>query len=74
MTLIEVQERAKRMGIEIGNKGRAELIQNIQQREGYAPCFGYSNGHCLHKDCCWRQDCLRIISCVKALHIIEVIE
>jgi hypothetical protein len=74
MTLTEVQNRAKIMGIELGNKSKAELIQNIQQREGNAPCFGWFNGHCSYRDCCWRSDCLGKTGIIKALHIIEVVE
>lgn len=74
MTLTEIQERARKMGIDLGNKSKAELIHSIQLKEGSTPCFGCLNWGCSYTDCCWRQDCLGILGCIKALHIIEVVE
>jgi len=72
MTLTEVQEKAQKMGITLNNKGKIELIHEIQQKEGYTPCFGQSQRKCLHTDCCWKQDCLET-NLIPALFIFEVI-
>jgi hypothetical protein len=74
MILTEVRNRAQQMGIDIGNKGMAELVHLIQTKEGNSPCFGWSGGYCSHKDCCWQSDCLGKIGIIKALHIIEIVE
>jgi len=71
MTLTEVQEKAQKMGITLNSKGKIELMHEIQQKEGYTPCFGRSQRKCLSTDCCWKQDCLET-NLIPALFIFEV--
>lgn len=59
MTMPEVRERAKMMGITPGKMKKAELIHSIQMAEGCTPCYGRSNGQCPWLECCWRSDCFK---------------
>ncbi len=60
MTMPEVKERAKRLGIAPGKMKKADLIHAIQIAEGCTPCYGRSNGDCPWLDCCWRTDCFKV--------------
>lgn len=55
----EIRMKAQVLGLNPGNMKKPELIHAIQVAEGYTPCFGRSNGHCPHTDCCFMQDCLK---------------
>ncbi len=57
MTLLEISERAKKLGIKNLKKFRKDaLIRQIQQAEGNSPCFkGIEN--CGELTCSWREDC-----------------
>ena len=57
MTITDVQEKAKRLGIKSKKFSKAELIRKIQAREGQQPCFQIVGGPCENKDCCWRDEC-----------------
>jgi len=72
MLLKDIQERAKKLGIDPDNKEKPELIHEMQQREGYAPCFGHrlNNSYC--QNCCWAVDCLGNDS-IQSWHTFEVI-
>jgi len=59
MTMPEIKERAKMMGITPGKMKKAELIHTIQMAEGCTPCYGRSNGECPWLECCWRSDCFK---------------
>ena len=59
MTVPEIRERAKMMGITPGKMKKAELIHAIQMAEGCTPCYGRSNGQCPWLECCWRTDCFK---------------
>lgn len=59
MTMPEIRERAKMMGITPGKMKKAELIHTIQMMEGCTPCYGRSNGECPWLECCWRSDCFK---------------
>lgn len=60
MRLSEIERKAKSMGISNTWKySRKELIKNIQQKEGYFPCFGTTKHQCDQLSCLWRPDCLR---------------
>ena len=62
MKMPELREKAAALGVIPGNMKKADLIHAIQRKEGYAPCFGRSNGQCPHTVCCFREDCLKIKS------------
>ncbi len=57
MTMPEIKDRAKELGIVPGKMKKAELIHAIQIAEGCTPCNGRSNGQCPWQECCWRADC-----------------
>ena len=61
MTLKEIREKAKKMGIvNIYRKKKAELIREIQTKEGNIPCFGTERvQYCGEENCLWREDCLK---------------
>jgi len=60
MKMPEIKQKAKMLGMRPGKMKKTELIRAIQLAEGYTPCFGTSNGQCLHTDCCFMEDCLKI--------------
>ena len=60
MRLLEVEKKAKMMGINDARKySKRELIRNIQRREGNFDCFGTAQGYCDQMSCCWRSDCVK---------------
>ena len=50
--------KAKSLGIHSEGMERAEIIRAIQRAEGNTPCFGVSNGKCVHSTCCFRAECI----------------
>lgn len=60
MTMSDVKERAKGLGITPGKMKKADLIHSIQMAEGCTPCYGRSNGECPWLECCWRTDCFKV--------------
>ena len=56
----KIRKKAKDLGITPGKMKKPELIHAIQIAEGFAPCFGRSNGQCELTDCCFTADCLKI--------------
>ena len=59
ITVPEIRERARLLGITPGKMKKAELIHAIQTAEWCTPCYGRSNGECPWLECCWRSDCLK---------------
>lgn len=58
MKLDEIKELAKQHGIKPAKLRKAELIQQIQMKEGNAPCFDTGQAdNCGQDNCCWREDC-----------------
>jgi hypothetical protein len=58
MTLKEIREKARSMGIKNYTRFRKEnLIRIIQETEGNSPCFK-NTCDCGEHQCLWRQDCL----------------
>jgi len=60
ITMAGIKEKAKYLGINAADMKKTDLVRAIQQAEGYAPCYGTTNGTCQWTDCCFRSDCLRI--------------
>jgi hypothetical protein len=58
LTMPQIKEKAKLLGINAAKMKKAELIHAIQKAEGCTPCYGRSNGNCPWTQCCWRGDCL----------------
>jgi len=57
MTLREIREKAKNLGVKNYSRFKKDgLIRQIQQAEGNSPCFkGIEN--CGELNCAWRDDC-----------------
>ena len=62
MTMGEIKDKAKNLGITPGVMKKTELIRAIQGAEGNNACYGTTNGTCQWTDCCFRADCLKIRS------------
>jgi len=62
MTMPQIREKARELGIKPGKIKKTELIRIIQQAEGNTPCYGRANGQCPNIDCCFMSDCLKIRS------------
>jgi len=59
ITIAQIRNKAKALGIVPGKMMKTDLIHAIQMAEGYAPCFGRSNGECGYTACCFIRDCLK---------------
>jgi len=58
MTVKEIKEIAKKMGISAGKLKKVDLVRTIQLTEGNAPCFQTGNMEtCGQENCSWRSDC-----------------
>ena len=51
MTLKEVQQIAKNMGITPKKMNKTQLIQTIQTQENNTPCFSCGDSSCQEFDC-----------------------
>jgi hypothetical protein len=60
MTMGEIKDKAKNLGITPGAMKKTELIRAIQSAERNNACYGTTNGTCQWTECCWRADCLKI--------------
>jgi len=58
LSMSEIKTKAAALGITPGKMKKVELIHSIQSAERCTPCYGTSDGQCIHTDCCWRKDCL----------------
>jgi len=60
ITMADIKEKAKNLGINSTNVKKTELIHAIQRAEGNNTCYGTTNGTCQWNECCFRSDCLKI--------------
>lgn len=60
VSMSEIKEKAKNLGINSTNLKKTELIHAIQRAEGNNTCYGTTNGTCQWTECCFRSDCLKI--------------
>ena len=58
MKMVDIQKRARLMGLKPGKSKKADLIRQIQNSEGNFSCFQSATEHCDQAECCWRADCL----------------
>ncbi|MBU0484194.1 MAG: SAP domain-containing protein [Proteobacteria bacterium] len=58
MKMVEVKEKAKKLGVKSGKMKKEDLIRAIQIAEGNDACFGSNNKQCPQMDCCWRDECI----------------
>ncbi len=60
MDILKIREKAKKIGIELGNMGKRELIRAIQRAEGNIDCYATERVRtCGEEECLWRDDCLK---------------
>lgn len=58
MTVKEIKEIAKKMGLKTGKMKKAELIRMIQEAEGNNSCFQTGAvSSCGQDNCLWLSDC-----------------
>jgi hypothetical protein len=58
MKMQEVRTIAKSLGINSFGKTKADLIREIQRKEGNFDCFGTADGYCDQEECIFRSTCL----------------
>lgn len=58
MTISEIREIAKNLGIKPGKLKKGDLIRKIQEVEGNIPCYETARrDSCGEEHCLWRPDC-----------------
>jgi len=58
MKMAEVKEIARKWDVSTRvGRTKESIIQDIQVKEGFTPCFG-TRDVCDEADCLWRTDCL----------------
>lgn len=62
MNMSEIKEMAKPFGIKTSGMRKAELIKEIQMREGNFPCFGTARDYCDQTNCCFKEDCIEMMN------------
>ena len=58
MKMNELRAIAKTLGINSFGKNKAELIREIQRKEGNFDCFGTAASYCDQLECLFRASCL----------------
>ncbi|MBW2989074.1 SAP domain-containing protein [Candidatus Woesearchaeota archaeon] len=60
MNIREIKSKAKRLGVDTKKvKKKADVIKEIQRKEGNFDCFGTAYDYCDQLNCSWRSDCLK---------------
>ena len=58
MTVREIQDFAKKMGLNASKMKKAELVRMIQKTENNSPCFQTgAASSCGQENCLWLSDC-----------------
>jgi len=62
MTMKELREKAKPLGVKIGvGLSKTDAVRQVQIAEGFDDCFGRGLfNSCGQADCCFRPDCEKI--------------
>ena len=59
MTMAEILELARALGLKLDSLNKAEAVRAIQQAEGNFDCYGRaSSGFCDQVGCLFRADCM----------------
>lgn len=58
MKMKDVRSMAKALGINSFGKTKADLIKEIQRKEGNFDCYGTAEGYCDQDECVFRDSCL----------------
>lgn len=57
------EQRARELGIELPNKlTLRELVNIIQQAQGYEPCFQSEQRYGCTRDCEWAPECKKLLA------------
>jgi len=59
MKMPEIRKMAKNLGVKSFGRKKADIIREIQMKEGNFPCFGTAEGYCDQSNCLWRSDCVK---------------
>ena len=59
MTVKQLRDMAKELGIKSSNLRKSELNESIQRAEGNFDCFGTADDYCDQLNCLFREDCLQ---------------
>lgn len=63
MKIQEIRAKAKDLGLKnTFGLSKAELIRKIQKAEGNFDCFGTAKGYCDQFQCCFRDDCFKLVN------------
>jgi len=68
MKIEEINRIAFTKGVDPAGKNKLQIIREIQNKEGYEPCYGTKKFECKQTDCLWREDCqgkAKIINVIK---------
>ena len=58
MKLTEVKEIARKWDVSVRTgRTKKDIIQDIQIKEGFSPCFG-TRDICAESECLWIEDCI----------------
>lgn len=57
MKMHEIRTMAKGLGVKSFGKSKAELIREIQRKEGNFDCFGRASTYCDQTHCAFRALC-----------------
>ncbi len=61
MTVKEIREKAKQVGVNVNKMKKADAIRTIQRAEETYECFGTPRvNECGEEACLWRQDCVKM--------------
>jgi hypothetical protein len=58
MKIQEIRTIAKSLGINSFGRTKADLIREIQRKEGNFDCFGTASDYCDQSKCLFRASCL----------------
>ncbi len=58
MKMQEIRTMAKSLGVNSFGKTKAELIREIQRKEGNFDCYGTAGTYCDQLECLFRTSCL----------------
>ncbi len=58
MKMNEIRVIAKSLGINSFGKSKADLIKEIQRKQGNFDCYGSATEYCDQLDCLFRSSCL----------------
>ena len=59
MNMVQLRKMGRSMGIKAYGRKKADIIHDIQKKEGNFPCYGTAGNYCDQLSCLWRSDCLK---------------